>query len=146
MLRRPPISTRTDTLFPYTPLFRSLLLPRAGGLLLDGLGRLDGSSLSCGLSLGRIDLALSSPAVAAGYLLDWHVSLQWREPASGPEDREPRSVAGCPSEQWLPRRAAVGWAGRADREPAEGRPHLRGPYRPPPGLLRRNPTTLPRRQ
>src|SRR3546814_12427703 len=24
MLRRPPISTRTDTLFPYTPLFRSL--------------------------------------------------------------------------------------------------------------------------
>src|SRR3546814_21046672 len=26
MLRRPPISTRTDTLFPYTTLFRSLLL------------------------------------------------------------------------------------------------------------------------
>src|SRR3546814_10409721 len=24
MFRRPPISTRTDTLFPYTPLFRSL--------------------------------------------------------------------------------------------------------------------------
>src|SRR3546814_6879573 len=23
MIRRPPISTRTDTLFPYTPLFRS---------------------------------------------------------------------------------------------------------------------------
>src|SRR3546814_3346606 len=23
MLRRPPVSTRTDTLFPYTPLFRS---------------------------------------------------------------------------------------------------------------------------
>src|SRR3546814_20241680 len=28
MIRRPPRSTRTDTLFPYTPLFRSLL---AGG-------------------------------------------------------------------------------------------------------------------
>src|SRR3546814_9388416 len=26
MRRRPPRSTRTDTLFPYTPLFRSLLL------------------------------------------------------------------------------------------------------------------------
>src|SRR3546814_9002233 len=26
MIRRPPISTRTDTLFPYTTLFRSLLL------------------------------------------------------------------------------------------------------------------------
>src|SRR3546814_10759873 len=27
MIRRPPISTRTDTLFPYTTLFRSLLGP-----------------------------------------------------------------------------------------------------------------------
>src|SRR3546814_7140659 len=27
MIRRPPRSTRTDTLFPYTPLFRSLYLP-----------------------------------------------------------------------------------------------------------------------
>src|SRR3546814_9204289 len=27
MLRRPPISTRTDTLFPYTTLFRSIRLP-----------------------------------------------------------------------------------------------------------------------
>src|SRR3546814_3458611 len=26
MIRRPPISTRTDTLFPYTPLFRSPLI------------------------------------------------------------------------------------------------------------------------
>src|SRR3546814_5701819 len=26
MLRRPPRATRTDTLFPYTPLFRSLIL------------------------------------------------------------------------------------------------------------------------
>src|SRR3546814_11213985 len=28
MIRRPPISTRTDTLFPYTTLFRSLPLAR----------------------------------------------------------------------------------------------------------------------
>src|SRR3546814_12723831 len=27
MLRRPPRSTRTDTLFPYTTLFRSVLIP-----------------------------------------------------------------------------------------------------------------------
>src|SRR3546814_16859446 len=26
MIRRPPISTRTDTLFPYTTLFRSILI------------------------------------------------------------------------------------------------------------------------
>src|SRR3546814_20300695 len=30
MIRRPPRSTRTDTLFPYTPLFRSPVLVRAG--------------------------------------------------------------------------------------------------------------------
>src|SRR3546814_3674874 len=31
MIRRPPISTRTDTLFPYTTLFRSVSLPVAAG-------------------------------------------------------------------------------------------------------------------
>src|SRR3546814_4507718 len=34
MIRRPPRSTRTDTLFPYTTLFRSL------GLLVEKLGRM----------------------------------------------------------------------------------------------------------
>src|SRR3546814_11836722 len=42
MIRRPPRSTRTDTLFPYTTLFRSLLrcvaeLPQ-GLVVLPGLG------------------------------------------------------------------------------------------------------------
>src|SRR3546814_17763002 len=31
MIRRPPRSTRTDTLFPYTTLFRSTLRSEAGG-------------------------------------------------------------------------------------------------------------------
>src|SRR3546814_5457820 len=38
MIRRPPRSTRTDTLFPYTTLFRSqlgLLFQRAGGRALE---------------------------------------------------------------------------------------------------------------
>src|SRR3546814_16835811 len=30
MIRRPPRSTRTDTLFPYTTLFRSVILVRIG--------------------------------------------------------------------------------------------------------------------
>src|SRR3546814_12701346 len=30
MIRRPPRSTRTDTLFPYTTLFRSSAVPRQG--------------------------------------------------------------------------------------------------------------------
>src|SRR3546814_5509069 len=35
MIRRPPISTRTDTLFPYTTLFRSALQGRPVGDLPD---------------------------------------------------------------------------------------------------------------
>src|SRR3546814_2333676 len=38
MIRRPPRSTRTDTLFPYTTLFRSLRLDRVGQ---EGLHRPD---------------------------------------------------------------------------------------------------------
>src|SRR3546814_8255478 len=33
MIRRPPRSTRTDTLFPYTTLFRSAVFPRARRLV-----------------------------------------------------------------------------------------------------------------
>src|SRR3546814_10098792 len=47
MIRRPPRSTRTDTLFPYTTLFRSfgqLLDPRAQALL-ECLHRLAGIAL-----------------------------------------------------------------------------------------------------
>src|SRR3546814_17444442 len=38
MIRRPPRSTRTDTLFPYTTLFRSIEVGQPG-LLLAGLGQ-----------------------------------------------------------------------------------------------------------
>src|SRR3546814_3294778 len=34
MIRRPPISTRTDTLFPYTTLFRSLYGDRLSGTVI----------------------------------------------------------------------------------------------------------------
>src|SRR3546814_11817852 len=40
MIRRPPRSTRTDTLFPYTTLFRSFLRARGGdviGRVIEGL-------------------------------------------------------------------------------------------------------------
>src|SRR3546814_9305367 len=44
MLRRPPTSTLTDTLFPYTALFRSLTrrFPQLDVRLAAGLDRLDG--------------------------------------------------------------------------------------------------------
>src|SRR3546814_2897737 len=46
MIRRPPRSTRTDTLFPYTTLFRSQRLARVRRLLLDRRHRHDRSALS----------------------------------------------------------------------------------------------------
>src|SRR3546814_2417972 len=36
MIRRPPRSTRTDTLFPYTPLFRSVFVHRGAGAYICG--------------------------------------------------------------------------------------------------------------
>src|SRR3546814_8729358 len=63
MIRRPPRSTRTDTLFPYTTLFRSLELRdlRVGEGEVDELHR--GSLAVCGgavdVLLGRADDALA---------------------------------------------------------------------------------------
>src|SRR3546814_10006868 len=36
MRRRPPRSTRTDTLFPYTTLFRSIVQPSSGSVTFNG--------------------------------------------------------------------------------------------------------------
>src|SRR3546814_12114001 len=52
MIRRPPRSTRTDTLFPYTTLFRSSILPRVSTNLLSGLIE----TLAGGAYGGRADL------------------------------------------------------------------------------------------
>src|SRR3546814_4640442 len=65
MIRRPPRSTRTDTLFPYTTLFRSLLGihdGRAYALLYNGIlgdKRPDGGNV-----LTRATLALLRAAIA----------------------------------------------------------------------------------
>src|SRR3546814_14498311 len=61
-IRRPPRSTRTDTLFPYTTLFRSIgiqVLGTAIGFVGDGLGPLVGqSNLGFGFSLYGIVVVL----------------------------------------------------------------------------------------
>src|SRR3546814_6034100 len=66
MIRRPPRSTRTDTLFPYTTLFRSVavsvpLLRRAGEVVSEVLvlgGGLAGASAALELAQARIPVRL----------------------------------------------------------------------------------------
>src|SRR3546814_13599178 len=53
MIRRPPRSTRTDTLLPYTTLFRSR--PGVGGDVLGGLESAEGAgTLGVRLALGHL--------------------------------------------------------------------------------------------
>src|SRR3546814_16338973 len=59
MIRRPPRSTRTDTLFPYTTLFRSQLPPD----LAEGLRRAEAASLA---AAGRFEDHLRERLAAAG--------------------------------------------------------------------------------
>src|SRR3546814_14327234 len=62
MIRRPPRSTRTDTLFPYTTLFRSLIYP--GGIsglndagLAASLHQMSTTELESGFLTGTGDIA-----------------------------------------------------------------------------------------
>src|SRR3546814_12068972 len=90
MIRRPPRSTRTDTLFPYTTLFRSLLSPllddpRPGfpfvALLVSGghtqLMRVDG--------VGRYALLGETLDDAAGEAFDKSAKLMGLGYPGGPE-------------------------------------------------------------
>src|SRR3546814_13825160 len=72
MLRRPPRSTRTDTLFPYTTLFRSwrppagiihAVFPSRRGLLPSVRALLDFFAHECALQRGRADKVLRPHAI-----------------------------------------------------------------------------------
>src|SRR3546814_15499204 len=72
MIRRPPRSTRTDTLLPYTTLFRSLgpYSPGSAYVLLHHyMGEVDGSIGAWGYArggMGAISRALASAAMEKG--------------------------------------------------------------------------------
>src|SRR3546814_16765340 len=61
MIRRPPRSTRTDTLFPYTTLFRSLLEDHAAWEIIVR-GSSAGGNLAAALMLRARDEGLPFPA------------------------------------------------------------------------------------
>src|SRR3546814_15817373 len=54
MIRRPPRSTRTGTLFPYTTLFRSDVIGAAGGLASGCVGQITCSGETGQVSSGNI--------------------------------------------------------------------------------------------
>src|SRR3546814_6128119 len=74
MIRRPPRSTRTDTLFPYTTLFRSWrIIEAAGGQAAEAPREVcrPGGDM-------RFELfPIASEQGAAGFLKAWAVAGQW---------------------------------------------------------------------
>src|SRR3546814_17873383 len=64
MIRRPPRSTRTDTLFPYTTLFRSIVTLPLGVLAAFIVMRFQGVNANI-MSLGGIAIAIGAMVDAA---------------------------------------------------------------------------------
>src|SRR3546814_8598639 len=62
MIRRPPRSTRTDTLFPYTTLFRSALQEKG----VDNVSQL--ANLTPGVQLSSTSQMFSSPSMLSGFI------------------------------------------------------------------------------
>src|SRR3546814_13839455 len=110
MIRRPPRSTRTDTLFPYTTLFRSVFEPRVGGHLYDR--GVDGGECRW----ARV-LAYDPPHRV---LLSWNITPQWRV-----ETAPDKTIKG---EVWFtpttPQRARVQLGNKAT-EPPHATPRTR---------------------
>src|SRR3546814_10267173 len=63
MLRRPPRSTRTDTLFPYTTLFRSVVL-HPGFQLLDAAGPATAFEMAERFRPGSYELTVMAPGIS----------------------------------------------------------------------------------
>src|SRR3546814_2578410 len=101
MIRRPPRSTRTDTLFPYTTRFRSACSRRAGG----GGGGGRGDAAPAGDDAARRGRA--QPGV------DPRTAVQPGAGARGGGGRPARGLAGQPAVLLRPRRDRRGGAQRA---------------------------------
>src|SRR3546814_3440615 len=92
MIRRPPRSTRTDTLFPYTTLFRSAFLLGLAHGLQDALGLVDlglggAVDLVGELDLARVDRPLALAAEHRGAARLGLEALRVGEVAEGAVDR-----------------------------------------------------------
>src|SRR3546814_14636186 len=86
MLRRPPRSTRTDTLCPYTPLFRSpegydVALNPAAGTYMAGNGARNGRLIWIDLAMTGLDTDRDSIIEIATVVTDSELNI----PADGPD-------------------------------------------------------------
>src|SRR3546814_3751995 len=115
MIRRPPRSTRTDTLFPYTPLFRSFLVRHHWPETAYGL-RLRGSLAWSG-DTRPIPEVLAKHA-DAGELIAHDCALHGNPSHSGIDDLEREYPA-----QLLDRCILYHYAGVADGQVLAGRGH-----------------------
>src|SRR3546814_11601677 len=85
MIRRPPRSTRTDTLFPYTTLFRSeqIALDRFGAKLIQASQIAADAKVTQPPRQGRDRLAPAAIAVRQGQVQDVHLANHRPGPATG---------------------------------------------------------------
>src|SRR3546814_3491617 len=83
MIRRPPRSTRTDTLFPYTTLFRSAALRKL--LILDAADQIGDLRVPPG---NRLEKLKGDRASTYSIRINdqWRICFRWTR--SGPEDVE----------------------------------------------------------
>src|SRR3546814_7720713 len=79
MIRRPPYATRTDTLFPYTTLFRSI----SAGSLADALDQLAAQSKVQIIYPADLVRGMRSPAISGRQ--DWRQALEKLLAGSGLE-------------------------------------------------------------
>src|SRR3546814_9215648 len=100
MIRRPPRSTRTDTLFPYTTLFRAF------GLLAGHADALRGDDAQAGF--------LQHPGDRAGQIAARRVGLDDRK---GAGDRHERSS--CVIVLWVARASSRAFAAPQERRKAD---------------------------
>src|SRR3546814_20452393 len=114
MIRRPPRSTRTDTLFPYTTLCRSEIGVEGDGLMLDLLDRVPAPQLPCFIGgateMGGVRQRIVRERRGEMFERAGRGELLDRRAALDPRDRPPRAFLG---------RCAVeaGGLGQIGREP-----------------------------
>src|SRR3546814_12720815 len=94
MIPRPPRSTRTDTLFPYTTLFRSRLLRTLALLTGTALGRLAGGLLAAGV-LSIVGTGLVVFLVLVGVFAALVVARGGRRHNAHARSEERRVGTGC---------------------------------------------------